>query len=201
MFDEMEEIDRSDDGKIRLFGIGPPTNNETPDAPEVKVWRRLYGYFVKSERCCNCNYWEYGVDSCGHTRNTWCNLIAKECNIEKPYAPRDGWCERWAKNCTAEDWKGKNNYDGHLTSYIMVAKVNPHPRPTEDYNCTTCPACEEKYDLVEYPSLAEMFKKCRVAEEDTAREFLTSAEHVCELHPETARAKAIRETELKQKAP
>jgi|GEM_PF-2959796 len=172
MFEDMEEIDRSDDGKIRLYRVGPITNDEIPDTPDVKNWRALYSYCLKEERCGNCNFWEH--DS--WVRNTWCNLMAKECNADKPYAPRDGWCERWKKNCTIEQWKSKNHYDGWTIMYLG-GRVNSHPRPTKQYNCTTCPAATDAFSEYRY---------CAVAEKDTGyRSLLTSKKNVCELHPDT----------------
>lgn len=177
MLEDMEEIDRSDDGKTRLYRVGPRTNKEVPDTEKVKAWRKLYGYVVKGERCGNCNFWEHGSSG----RNTWCNLIAKECNVEMPYVHRDGWCERWEENCSIEQWKSKNHYDGYRISYIMVSEANPYPGPTKEYNCTTCPAATDAFSEYRY---------CAVAEKDTGyRSLLTSEKHVCELHPDTEKMK------------
>ncbi|MDO8507077.1 MAG: hypothetical protein Q7S53_00730 [bacterium] len=181
--DEMEEIDSSDDGRIRIFRVGRIGNDETPDTPEIIAWKRLYGYKVNDQCCGNCNFWETD-----HWNDAWCNSIAKDCNVKRPYSPSTGWCEKWAPNCTTEQWKRKNHYNGYQISYVMVGEANPHPRPTEKYNCTTCPSHYDEHDPEKYPSLAE-FKGCRVAEEDTARHFMTTAKDVCELHPDTEEMK------------
>lgn len=183
VFEEMEEIDRSDDGRIRLIRIGPQSNKKIPDTSDVKAWRSLHGYIVKKERCGNCNFWDY--DS--WRRDTWCNLIAQDCGVERPYAHRDGWCKRWEPNCTIEQWKSKHHYDGYRIM-VMAGMVNNHPRPTEEYNCSTCPASSYMNDL-KYESLRE-FLNCAVAERDTGyRKFQTTAKHVCELHPDTEKMK------------
>jgi hypothetical protein len=182
--DDWEEIDSSDDGKIRLYRVGPQRNKDVPDPHTVKAWKSLHDFTVNEERCCNCNFWE--CDS--WRRDTWCNIIAKECHVDKPYAPRDGWCGRWEKNCTTEDWKRRHHYNGWRIMYPSY-RVNPYPRPTEEYNCTTCPAHYDEHDPDEYPSLAE-FKRCRVAERETGyQRFTTTVKDVCELHPDTEKVK------------